>query len=100
MPFSNSESRFFTEISVRLHAPASPGLYGLSNSFEWVYIGDCDNIQERLLEHLLEVNTPLLRRRPTRFVFEICDWMKRPARQDQLILEYEPRCNRHWSRHG
>ena len=100
MPFDQPFPRSFTESSIRRHAPALTGVYGVSNSAEWIYIGECDNIQQALLEHLQEGNTPLLVRQPTGFVFEICDWLKRTARQDRLILEYEPRCNRHWSRHG
>src|SRR5689334_11262823 len=98
MPFSQPLPRSFTETSVRRYAPAGPGLYGLSNNLEWIYIGECDDIQQALLNLLQELNTPVGRRRPTGFVYETCDWRKRAARQDQLIVEYEPRCNRHWSR--
>jgi hypothetical protein len=32
-------------------------------------------------------------------VFEICDLASRPSRQDRLVFEYEPVCNRHASRY-
>jgi hypothetical protein len=32
-------------------------------------------------------------------VFEVCDRPLRIDRQDRLVLEYEPTCNRHWDRH-
>ena len=76
-----------------------PGVYGISNAGEWIYIGEADNIREALARHLRESNTPLLQRQPTGFVFEVCDRAMRSDRQDRLVLEYEPTCNRHWERH-
>jgi hypothetical protein len=97
MPFNSPFPRSFTAPSVRRHAPALSGVYGLSNSDEWVYVGETDNLQEALLGHLQELNTPLLKLQPTGFVFEVCDRTTRLGRQDRLVLEYEPMCNRHWT---
>jgi len=99
MPFDPPYSRFFTAGTIREHAPARSGVYGISNAGEWIYIGETDNIQAALLTHLQESDTPILKRRPTGFVFEICDQAMRPNRQNRLVAEYEPTCNRHWSRH-
>jgi len=99
MPFNPPVPRSFKPSSIREHAPALSGVYGISNALEWIYIGESDNIQEALLGHLQELRTPLLLRRPTGFVFEICDWAGRPARQDRLVSEYDPACNRHPSRY-
>jgi hypothetical protein len=99
MPFEAVFPRFFTAPSVKEHAPAASGVYGISNAAEWIYIGETDNIQDSLLGHLRESDTPLSGRQGTGFVFELCDQTRRPLRQDRLILEYEPTCNRHWSRH-
>jgi len=99
MPFDQPFPRSFTASSVREHAPPLSGVYGISNPSEWIYIGETDNIQAALLRHLQELNTALLKRQPTGFVFEVCDRAKRPDRQDRLVLEYEPTCNRHWSGH-
>jgi hypothetical protein len=96
MPFNQFFPQSFTSRSVREHAPTESGIYGISNAVEWIYIGETDNIQETLLGHLRELGTSLSRRQPTGFVFEICDRAKRPARQDRLVLEYEPICNRSW----
>lgn len=85
--------------SVREHAPTLSGVYGISNALEWIYIGETDNIQEALLGHLRESDTSLLKRQPMGFVFEVCDQARRPARQNRLVFEYEPSCNRYWSRH-
>lgn len=99
MPFRQRIPLSFTLASVRDHAPAMSGVYGISNAIEWIYIGEADNIQEALAEHLRERNTQVMKRRPTGFVFEVCQWTIRASRQDRLILEYEPTCNRHWKPH-
>ncbi len=95
MPFEQPFPRSFTTSSVREHAPRRSGVFGISNSREWIYIGESDDIQETLLGLLLDPQAPLLRRRPTGFVFEVCDRNQRPARQDRLVHEYEPTCNRY-----
>jgi hypothetical protein len=100
MPFNRPFPRSFTTSSIRDHAPAVSGVYGISNAAEWIYIGESDNIQEALLGHLQGSSKPVLTRSATGFVFEICEWTKRPARQDRLIFEYEPACNRHRSELG
>jgi hypothetical protein len=99
MPFQPPFPRPFTASSVRDYAPALSGIYGISNAGEWIYIGESDNVQAALLGHLQESNTGLLNRQPTGFVFEVCDRALRTARQNRLVLEYEPTCNRHWERH-
>ncbi len=70
------------------------GVYGISNAREWIYIGETENIQSSLLNHLHEINTTLTKHEPTGFVFEICDPAHRASRQDRLVVEYGPSCNR------
>lgn len=98
MPFDQVFPRSFTAPSVRQHAPPLSGVYGISNAREWIYIGETDNIQDTLLQHLLAPGTPLLQQRPTGFVFEVCDRVRRPVRQNRLVFEYEPKYNRLESR--
>lgn len=93
MPFEQFVPRSFTPVSVRASAPAASGLYGVSNAQEWIYIGETDNIQTALLD-LQGGDSAPLKRCPTAFVFELCEPAGRRARQDRLILEYEPVCNR------
>ena len=81
------------------HAPARSGVYGISNAAEWIYIGESDDIRAALLNHLREVDTKLTERRPTGFVYEVCELSRRPGRQDTLVRELEPTCNRHWAKH-
>jgi len=99
MPFCEPFPRSFTSASVRKHAPALPGLYGVSNALECIYIGETENIQAALMSHLQETGTDMRQHRPTGFVFEVCDQARR-ERQERLVLEYEPACNRHgWKHH-
>jgi hypothetical protein len=73
MPFSQITPRPLLPEAVKKYAPGESGVYGISNAKEWIYIGETDNIQGALLEHLAQPNTPLMHRQPTGFVFEICD---------------------------
>jgi hypothetical protein len=94
MPFMPFFPRSLTSAGVHRYAPATSGVYGISNAREWIYIGETDNIQSTLLTHLLELETQPLRLQPTGFVFEVCEAATRSKRQDRLVLEYEPFCNR------
>jgi hypothetical protein len=98
MPFDQFLPRPFSASAVRMYSPAASGVYGISNAREWIYIGEADDIQGALLARLADENTSLMKRKPTGFVFEVCTSGERSARQDRLILEYEPACNRQWSR--
>ena len=80
-----------------MYAPTAPGVYGISNAREWIYIGESDNIRGALLALLQDLYTSLMKRQPTGFVYEVCEGTRRTARQDRLVLEYEPTCNRHAS---
>lgn len=71
-----------------------PGVYGLSNAREWIFVGAADDIQAALLGHLREVNTPLKSRVPTGFTFEICHPSQRAARVARLVIELSPVCNK------
>jgi len=97
VPFEQFAPRPFTPVSVRAHAPTASGIYGVSNAREWIFIGVSDDIQASLLHDLQKGDSALLKRLPTGFVFELCDAPDRRARQDRLILEYEPVCNRRLS---
>lgn len=99
MPFEQLVPRPFVPMAIQRFAPMVSGVYGISNAREWIYIGETDNIQGALLTHSQECDTRLRKRQPTGFVFEVCDGARRLARQDRLVFEYEPTCNRHSSGH-
>ena len=94
MPFDQVTPRTFNALGVRQHAPALSGVYGISNASEWIYVGETDNLQQALLSHAQEAGTSIHNRRPTGFVFEICDRARRIERHDRLVREYGPVCNR------
>jgi hypothetical protein len=94
MPFANFTPYSFSSSSVSNNAPHASGVYGLSNAREWVFVGETDDIRAALLIHLQESHTHLKNRAPTGFTFELCAAPSRAARQDRLVLELEPVCNR------
>jgi hypothetical protein len=93
MPFQNCAGLMFKDSAIRREAPASSGVYGLSNARGWVYVGETDNIQVRLFEHLDGKRKLPADRCPTGFNFEICAAHDRLARQRRLIQELRPSCN-------
>jgi hypothetical protein len=93
MPFDRIVPHPLTAVSVQAHAPAASGVYGISNAREWIYIGETDNIQGALLEHLQDLSAQVMKKQPTGFVCEVCDGLRRPARHTRLIVEYGPACN-------
>jgi hypothetical protein len=92
MPFEQVFPRSFNPTGVIEYAPARGGVYGLSNSREWVFIGNSDDIRRTLMQYLETPGLELMRRKPTGFVFELCGVERRLARQTRLILEYKPVC--------
>ena len=75
------------------HAPRSPGVYALWNKEFWIYIGECSNIQDRLLHHLDGDGVCVRQERPTTFGFELIEQTeKRLARQAALIRDLMPIC--------
>ncbi len=86
----------FNDVSIRANAPALSGVYALYRADAWVYIGESQNIQNRLLEHLNGVgdNLIILAARPTGFCFELHSALTRVARQDALIAQFHPLANR------
>ena len=93
MSFSNCGACSLNAVSVQKNAPEHSGVYGLSNSEEWLLVGEGENIRAMLLDHLKETGTVLKARNPTGFTFELCSPNKRMARQAALVRELKPRCN-------
>ncbi len=94
MPFEGYGGFAFSPVSVQKNAPPLPGVYGLSNAVEWIYVGAAANIQAALMAHLRETNTRLKSLSPKGFTFELCDVEYQTARQIRLVEEYAPVCNR------
>jgi hypothetical protein len=90
MPFRNCFARTFKAAAIRREAPPSSGVYGLSNARGWIYVGETDDIQARLLAHLEGPNPFAAHGAPTGFSFELSSPGQRIARQRQIIVEFDP----------
>jgi hypothetical protein len=93
VPFPPENSFAFTPVSVRAHAPAAPGIYGIFNGSQWIYVGVGDDIQQTLLAHLRDTEVCIRRFNPTGFSFELHSEPSRVTRQESLIRELGTQCN-------
>jgi hypothetical protein len=91
LPFTNTSSYPFTRRYITRNAPYASGVYGLFST-TWVYIGETEDIQRRLLEHLVMVDPCIDRLSPTGFTYELAEEEVRIGRQNQLIAEFRPAC--------
>ena len=84
----------FNDASIRASAPASSGVYALyDNAGNYVYFGESNDIQRRLLEHLNEPGTCIKRQGAANFAFELSPTILRVQRQNSLIRMYPTLCN-------
>ena len=91
MPFPKQAGRPFTQADVESLKQNQRGVYGLYRPGVWIYIGK-GNLRLRLLDHLYGDNPCITREGPTHWVGELTTNMD--ARERQLILEFDPICNR------
>ena len=98
MAFSQPIPRPFSEHGISVYAPPTPGVFGISNSRSWIHVDLADNIREALLNCLRSGDRTLMDCHPTGFVFENCSADLQSARRLQLIVEYDPICERHQNR--
>ena len=82
----------WSESSIKANAPESSGVYAIYSAV-WIYIGESNDIQHRLLEHWNGDNACITRADPSGFVFEICDQVERARRQAALVAQFRPLCN-------
>lgn len=94
MPFKNHGNRSFTMISIGKNAPPAPGVYGLADARQWIYVGEAVNIQAELLSHVENPHAFLREHPPSGFTYELTTPGQRVERQNQLVLELEPIGNR------
>jgi|SRR5579862_390761 len=83
-----------TRTSVLRNASEVSGVYGLRDGNNWIYIGECPNVQRALLECLGGRVPCVLQFQPRVFVFEPCPPRHRKARQRELAQIYKPACNK------
>jgi predicted GIY-YIG superfamily endonuclease len=84
----------FTVFSIRENGSPESGVYALFNGETWIYLGDADNIQQRLLVHLSPDSPHFIAEPATMFSYEKCAPEGRAARLKELIEEFHPLLNR------
>lgn len=97
MPFKNAPNGYQWSLVGLTRAPTASGVYGIFNRDRWIYIGETGDIAARLSEHFAGAsnsNPDIIKHKPTGFTFELASMLHRVQRQDQLILELRPACNK------
>ena len=94
MPFTSHGNRSFTFVSIDKNAPQASGVYGLSDSSQWLYVGETANIQAELLKHLRHPGALLQEHTPSGFNYELSSPEYRLQRQSLLVRELGPLGNR------
>jgi predicted GIY-YIG superfamily endonuclease len=92
MPFNRTHAIAFTPSNIRSSVPNVAGVYGIFEAGAWIYVGESEHLQRRLLEHTADLTHEMHRHHPTHFVYELTH--ERAPRQAQLIRECSPRCNK------
>jgi hypothetical protein len=72
-------------------APAGPGVYAIYSMRTWVYIGETENVQRRLLDHLDDPKHCMHRYPGLHFSWEAV--ANRTGRCRELLLELRTTCN-------
>jgi excinuclease UvrABC nuclease subunit len=97
MPFNQTTGFSFTESGILAYAPRTSGVYGIYNSRRWIYVGEAQDIEARLLSHVRRESDQskcIFSYGPTHFVFEqVQGELSRKARERALIAELRPACN-------
>ncbi|MGH9200033.1 MAG: hypothetical protein ACRD2A_02210 [Vicinamibacterales bacterium] len=92
MPFTRTQAIAFTPSNIRSSVPNVGGVYGIFEAGAWIYVGETEHLQGRLLEHAADLKHEMHRHHPTHFVYELTT--ERLPRQNQLIRECAPVCNK------
>jgi|GEM_PF-6822851 hypothetical protein len=92
MPLLNPDSHPWSLVSIRAHAPAGSGIYAIFAE-HWIYVGQGDDIQARLLSHFWGKQPCIRQHRPLGFTFELVPYMERTLRLAQLREELKPLCD-------
>jgi excinuclease UvrABC nuclease subunit len=82
----------WSESSIKANAPQSSGVYAIYSAV-WIYIGEADDIQRKLLQHWDGDNVYITCAVPTAFAFEVCNLAERVRRHVALIARFQPLCN-------
>ena len=92
MPFNRTHAIAFTPSNIRSAVPNVGGVYGIFQAHEWIFVGETEHLQHRLLEHAADLSHEMHTHHPTHFIYELTQ--ERIPRQNELIRECAPSCNR------
>lgn len=80
--------------SILTSAPNKPGVYAIWNRTTWIYFGETQDIQRRLLEHLDATESCIRENSPAVWGYELVQSEQtRIRRQRALVLELRPACS-------
>lgn len=82
----------FDHLSVMLCVPEQPGVYIIYRHDLCLYVGESNDLQRRLVEHLNDPSHDMHAHRPTHVVFQICN--DRGPRECDLINRLRPLCTK------
>jgi excinuclease UvrABC nuclease subunit len=97
MSLSEQDPRWFSEAGISSIKAGQTGVYGIYNSSEWIYIGQAEDLRDRLLEHVRgksDQSSCMLKHNPTSWVGQIVDKSQLDSLESSLIAEYSPACNK------
>lgn len=97
MPLNDGTGYTFSESGILASAPKKSGVYVIYNQAQWIYVGEAQDIELRLLSHQRgesDQSPRILRQNPTGFDFETCDAATRVTRERYWINKLDPVCNR------
>lgn len=92
MPWRN-RGFLYNANSIFKHAPRASGVYAIFREGYWIYIGQADDIRDRLMAHLNGEDRCIARYLPTAFSFELWAPGERSDRWHELVSELNPPCN-------
>jgi len=91
MPFNQTTGSPFTESGILASAPKSSGVYGIFKSGRWIYVGEAEDIETRLLSHVKgesDQSYCIKSNGATHFVYElVAGELARKGREKFLIAE-------------
>jgi len=93
MAYKPNETFAFTYQGVQEKAPKASGIYTIYTAKRWVYVGESEDIQQSLFQHLNEPSACIGEFVPLSFSFETAPAAERVSRQQALVAELEPACN-------
>jgi hypothetical protein len=94
MPWKGSGACIFERASIERHAPTASGVYVVLSVGRWLYVGESGSLRGGLSLQCASADSRLAAHHPTHFMYELVPDAERAARRRELILEFQPMCNR------